>query len=1115
MEKRIWKILLAVVVSLAVSGLASAETHLVPNDYETIQQAIDAAVDGDTVVVADGTYTGDGNRDIDFKGKAIMVKSENGPENCIIDCNGTYYDPHRGFYFHNSEGPDSVLNGFTITNGYAYGQDNNRHGGGAIRCDNSSPVINNCIIKNNSAAWDGGGINNYRSAPTINNCVFIENSAIKNDGGAINNYRSNPIITNCTFINNSAYDWGGGIRNVYSSNPVITNCLFSRNVSDEGGGIFNYDNSNPTILNCTFCGNSAPTGGSVVYNQEESYVTVINSIVWDNVGSEIAGGGYNISYSNIEDGYPGEGNIDIDPGFAFSTDCHLIRDSACIDAGTNTPAGGLTARDIDGNPRVLDGNGDGTAVVDMGAYEFNPNSPSIALSTIRFSYIQGDLEFASQALLIRNCGGGTLNWEIAEDCDWLEAAPTNGVSTGLINEVILTADSNGLPIGDYSCVLMVCDANAINSPRTVTVDLRICAQVIYVPSQAPTIQYAIDYVFEAGTVIVEDGTYTGEGNRDIDFLGKPITVRSENGPENCIIDCEGTEQEHHRGFLLTDCRNQDENQILSGFTVMNGYANYGGGIYCLNSSATINNCIISENTAGNDFGGNGGGIYCRGWDDDIFTITDCIISGNSAKSRWAAGGGGVCFGGTLDGGGSTFIMTNCTITENTVEGEGEWSSGGSLYCGGEGTRYGDKDATFKISNCTIRNNTGSGIYCEDSNPIINNCSISGNTGRGSGGIWCWFSDCTISNSTISGNTGSGGGPGRGRGWFGGRSCGGISVMDGIYFIYNCTISGNTGEEDGGISCGYSDCTISNCTISGNTASGGGRGGRGGPIHNGGGISVMDGIYLINNCTISGNSAENGSGGIACSWGSNTTISNSVLWGNKAPDGPEIYLSSGQNKVEVQVSYSNVQGGQNSVYAATDSTLSWGPGNIDADPCFVEPGLWDGDLWIEGDYHLQPWSACIDAGDPYYVPGANETDLDGLARVFGGRVDMGAYEFSLIESRVWIFPQVINRHSRNKRIMAWIALGEDVSEEQIDEDEPVLLYPGGIGPIQQRVFPHGRGRSKRIYILAFYDKEKLLAAVSKNGAVELEVMGRLKSGRYFGGCDSIRIKRRGRGRGFRH
>jgi hypothetical protein len=105
---------------LVAVSTSPAATIRVPADQPTIQAGIDAAAEGDTVLVADGTYTGDGNRDIDFTGKAIVVKSENGPENCVIDCQGSVDDPHRGFIFQNGEVHTSILQGFTITNGHVY-----------------------------------------------------------------------------------------------------------------------------------------------------------------------------------------------------------------------------------------------------------------------------------------------------------------------------------------------------------------------------------------------------------------------------------------------------------------------------------------------------------------------------------------------------------------------------------------------------------------------------------------------------------------------------------------------------------------------------------------------------------------------------------------------------------------------------------------------------------------------------------------------------------------------------------------------------------------------------------------------------------------------------------
>ncbi len=89
----------------------------VPVPYATIQAAIDAAVNDDTVLVADGTYTGAGNRDLDFGGRAITVRSENGAVPCIIDIQGNAGDPHRAFHFHSGETAASVVEGFTIKKG--------------------------------------------------------------------------------------------------------------------------------------------------------------------------------------------------------------------------------------------------------------------------------------------------------------------------------------------------------------------------------------------------------------------------------------------------------------------------------------------------------------------------------------------------------------------------------------------------------------------------------------------------------------------------------------------------------------------------------------------------------------------------------------------------------------------------------------------------------------------------------------------------------------------------------------------------------------------------------------------------------------------------------------
>jgi hypothetical protein len=292
-------------VWLYLPGIAAAVERHVPSQYTTIQGAINAAVNGDTVIVAPGTYTGTGNRDIDFLGKAITVRSTdpNKPgivAATIINCQGTKADPHRGFYFHSGENAGSVLNGLTITNGYVMDGC-----GGGVRCNSSSPAITNCTFVGNSAIIGkygslgpgyGGGMYNSSSSPAVTNCAFIGNSVSANvgyGGGMYNTSSSSPTLTNCAFGGNSA-PFGGGMCNRENSNPTLTNCTFSSNSASTGGGM-NNSFSSPTITNCAFAGNFAPDGGGM-YNASSGNPTITNCTFSNN--SAYQGGGMENSSSN-------------------------------------------------------------------------------------------------------------------------------------------------------------------------------------------------------------------------------------------------------------------------------------------------------------------------------------------------------------------------------------------------------------------------------------------------------------------------------------------------------------------------------------------------------------------------------------------------------------------------------------------------------------------------------------------------------------------------------------------------------------------------------------------------------------------------------------------------
>jgi len=243
---------------------------------------------------------------------------------------------------------------------------------------NSSPILTEVTFSNNSAIQLGGGMVNVDSTPTLTNVIFTGNF-INNDwgaGGGMANSGSNATLINVTFSNNIALDQGGGMFN-FDSSPSLTNVTFSGNSATsyegEGGGLFNFGFSSPTLTNVTFTGNSATIIGGGMSSWENSTPTITNSIFWGNNPDQISGLA-TVTYSDVQGGWAGNGNIDQDPllgpladnsGFTFT---HALGvGSPAIDAGdpNNCPA-----TDQRGSPRPIDGDGINGPRCDMGAYEF-------------------------------------------------------------------------------------------------------------------------------------------------------------------------------------------------------------------------------------------------------------------------------------------------------------------------------------------------------------------------------------------------------------------------------------------------------------------------------------------------------------------------------------------------------------------------------------------------------------------------------------------------------------------------------------------------------------------------------------------------------------------------
>lgn len=346
--------------------------------YTRIQDAVDAAHGGDTVLVGDGTFSGDGNRDIDFHGKSLTVKSVNGAAMTIIDCGGHPSTDgsgnHRGFYFHSGE-KKAAISGLTVTNGYETiaKNDDNGCGGGIFNGlnDDGDLTLTNCIISGNTAKEEGGGVynSNHYGTVTLINCIIAGNTAQEEGGGIFNDNHDGVLgkgvitLTNCTISGNSASrcpgsgstgSEGGGVYNANRNGKLtLANCIISGNTATRGGGIRNRNNGgNISLMNCNVSGNGASVGGGIFndnndnndYQTISSTITLMNCIVSRNTVQRGGGGIYNDNYS----------------GVVTLTNCTILRNVV----SSSTVSGNVAAVNVFAGSTALEGggvcNGNGT-----------------------------------------------------------------------------------------------------------------------------------------------------------------------------------------------------------------------------------------------------------------------------------------------------------------------------------------------------------------------------------------------------------------------------------------------------------------------------------------------------------------------------------------------------------------------------------------------------------------------------------------------------------------------------------------------------------------------------------------------------------------------------------
>jgi parallel beta-helix repeat protein len=390
---------------LMLSMPALAATIHVPTQQPTIQAGINAASNGDVVVVAPGTYV----ENINFSGKAITVKSSNGAKVTFIDGNNAA----SVVTFESAEGLSSVLKGFTLENGSTTQQ------GGGIFIYNSSPTIIDNVVTQNTAAAGGGGIEAEFSSALIEGNTISNNSQVLGysggSGGGIeisgagstqfigntvenNNWTSaegggialfaagTPTLENNIIRGNAAYDEGGGLYIVNASNALIVQNLIYGNTASQGSGIYflvPYSYAGPVLVNNTVVGTSSSSEGSAVYaSGYDDQVTFYNNLLigasgtnglycdptYENNSPTLTNNdAYSASGTGIEgscSGQAGEsGNLSVDPMFR-STSNFRVKAGSLIRGAGDVSAPDLPAQDLSKGPRIVNGK------IDMGVYEY-------------------------------------------------------------------------------------------------------------------------------------------------------------------------------------------------------------------------------------------------------------------------------------------------------------------------------------------------------------------------------------------------------------------------------------------------------------------------------------------------------------------------------------------------------------------------------------------------------------------------------------------------------------------------------------------------------------------------------------------------------------------------
>lgn len=695
------------------TSFVMADILYVPADYSTIQSAIEAAGNGDSVIVSPGFYT----ETIDFDGKSILVSSLYLMEDDSLLIGSTIIDAQEGgsvATFSNGEDSGSVLQGFTLQNGTGNDEDPDGNGsyytyGGGIYCEDSNPTIRDCIIRDNVANEGGGG------------GIFC--------------YESSPTFYGCMITGNETDDVGGGLYARAASSPTFYDCVFYDNIAEFGGGCYIRNESSPVMENVVFNENTANNSGGGITLKDDADL-VANGLYITNNQADGLGGGFYVNNAN--------------PQLDFSLIADNISSSGAGVYIRNSSVAEFTNVTISNNSAGLYGNGiymrDGVEVSLLNTVAWGNGSPQIYFrsegSDVELSVDYSIIQDGEDGVEVND--NGDLSWGTGNlDEDPYFCNPSGADYFVRENSSCEDGGQDGALIGCYAAgcgpvnvgPVWYVDHNGSNSNDG----------SLEAPYQ--TIARAMISSADGDTIRLKEGVYY----EPFDFDGKQVVLESrtfELDDPQIILDTYFTSGPVG-GTCLTLSGTSNNNGTIRGLSFRGGSEPSGGGVEILNCSPTLEKLIIEGNSA--DIGG---GIYLSGSDA---TLIDLTIRDNGASfggGLYVTNGSPLIDGLVIEnniaywGGGIYFENAEPFVINSVLRNNEAFIEGAGLYHSGGSGRI--KWTAFEYNNGY---DYGGGIVAHQATIDLDQVTFGGNISGVGSAMALYSSVINIENSILWGNNG--------------------------------------------------------------------------------------------------------------------------------------------------------------------------------------------------------------------------------------------------------------------------------------------------------------------------------------------------------------------------